>query len=146
MPARVAAWGLAAYVFVLGLIALWPVPVDRPVAGLLSKALRRLHRWGIPGWVDYGFVEAASNVLLFIPLGALVVWLLGWPYWWAGPAAGLLVSSLMELAQFLFLPARYPALADVAANTFGAALGTLLALLSMARAGSRRNAPPPRTL
>ena len=51
----------------LAVIALWPVPVDRAGGELLFKALRKLHRWGIPGWVDYGFVESASNVLLFVP-------------------------------------------------------------------------------
>jgi glycopeptide antibiotics resistance protein len=100
---------------------------------LLLQALRKLHRWGIPDWVDYGFVEAASNVLLFVPLGALMVWLMGRRYWWVGPAAGVLLSSLIELAQFLFLPARYPTLADIAANTLGAALGAGLAMLATPR-------------
>jgi VanZ family protein len=130
---RAAGWGLIAYVFLVGLLSLWPTPVDRDGAALLLKGLRKLHRWGVPTWVDYGFVESASNVLLFVPLGALVVWLLGRRYWWAGPAAGILLSSLGELAQFFFLPARYPTLADVAANTLGATLGALLSLLAMTR-------------
>lgn len=143
---RIAAWGLTAYIVVLGLIALWPLPVDRAGGELLARALRKLHRWGFPGWVDYGFVEAVSNVLLFVPLGALVVWLLGSSYGWVGPAAGLLLSILIELAQFLFLPYRYPTLTDVAANTFGAVLGTLLALLTMAGSKAARSPRPPRTL
>lgn len=146
MPARVARWGLIAYISGLALIALWPVPVDRAGSRLLARALRKLHGWGIPEWVDYGFVESASNVLLFVPLGALAVWLLGRPYWWVGPAAGLLLSSLIELAQFLFLPERYPALADVAANTSGAVIGALFALLTLARRKPVRSPPPARTL
>lgn len=145
-PHRAARWGLVAYISGLAVVALWPVPVDRAGGELLFKALRKLHRWGIPDWVDYSLVESASNVLLFVPLGALMVWLLGRPYGWVGPAAGLLVSSLMELAQFFFLPARYPTLADVAANTSGAALGALLALLAMARRKPVRSPPPARTL
>ena len=132
-PPRAAKWGLTAYVFIVGLISLWPTPVDRHGGALLLKGLRKLHRWGVPDWVDYGFVESASNVLLFLPLGALMVWMLGRRYWWAGTAAGILLSSLSELAQFFFLPARYPTLADVAANTLGATLGALLALLAMTR-------------
>lgn len=146
MSARLAACGLTAYVFVLGLIALWPVPVDRAGGELLLRALAKLYRWGLPRWVDYGFVETASNVLLFVPLGALMVWLLGRPYAWVALAAGLLLSSMIELAQFLFLPARYPTLADVAANTSGAALGSLLALLIMACRRPVRSPPPARTL
>lgn len=149
MPARATSWGLSsglgAYTLVLGFIALWPVPVDRAGGQLLAKALHKLHRWGMPQRVDYGFVESASNVLLFVPLGALVVWLLGRPYGWAGPAAGLLLSSLIELAQFFFLPERYPTLSDVAANTLGAALGALLALLTLSGRSGRR-LPPARTL
>lgn len=145
MPTRAASWGLGVYVIVLGFIALWPVPVDRAGGQLLAKALRKLHRWGMPQRLDYGFVESASNVLLFVPLGALVVWLVGRLYGWAGPAAGLTLSSLIEIAQFLFLPERYPALSDVAANTLGAALGAFLALLTMCGGPARRR-PPARTL
>ncbi len=146
-PHRVASWELAGYVVILGFITLWPTPVDRGGGGeLLMKVLRRLHRWGIPDWIDYGFVEAASNILLFVPLGALVVWIMGRSYWWVGGAAGLLLSAAIELAQFIFLPARYPSVADVLANTIGAALGGLLILLVMERGAAVRNPARTRTL
>lgn len=145
-PHRAAKWGLIAYVFIVGLISLWPTPVDRDGAELLARALGKLHRWGIPDWMDYGFVESASNVLLFVPLGALVTWMMGGRYWWVGVSAGILLSSLSELAQFFFLPARYPTLADVAANTLGATLGGLLALLAMARRKAGRIRRGTRTL
>ncbi|MGY2743206.1 VanZ family protein [Arthrobacter sp. UYCu723] len=143
---RVAGWEFTAYAIILAAIALWPTPVDRAGAGLLVKALRKLHRWGIPGWIDYAFVESASNVLLFVPLGALVVRILGRRCWWAGVAAGMLLSGLIELAQLLFLPARYPTLLDVAANTAGATLGSLLTLLVMTLRKPVPNPSPPRTL
>lgn len=145
-PHRVAKWGLIAYVSVLGLVALWPTPVDRAGADLLLRALKKLHRRGIPEWVDYGLVESASNVLLFVPLGALVVWIMGQRYWWVGIAVGLLLSSLIELAQFFFLPARYPTVLDIAANTLGATLGGLLAVLITARRKAVRIRRPARTL
>lgn len=145
-PHRVAFWGLIAYVVVLAGVALWPQPVDRPIAELLHRALRWLHRRGVPGWFDYSVVESASNVLLFVPLGALVAWVIGRGYWWVGAAAGLLTSCAIELAQFLFLPGRYPTLADVLANTLGALLGALLALPLMSRRRPVRNRAPARTL
>ncbi|MEQ4518944.1 VanZ family protein [Pseudarthrobacter sp. B907] len=145
-PHRVASWGLTVYLAVLAGVALWPQPVDRPVADLLQRALRALHRRGIPGWVDYALVESVSNVLLFVPLGALVAWIIGRGYWWVGAAAGLLTSCVIELAQFLFLPARVPTLADVLANTLGALLGALLALPIMRRRGPVRNRAAARTL
>lgn len=142
-PHRVASWELAGYVVILSFITLWPSPVDSGSGGeLLMKVLRRLHRWGVPDWVDYGFVEAASNVLLFVPLGALVVWIMGRSYWWVGGAAGLLLSCLIELAQFFFLPDRYPTIVDVVANTVGATFGGLLILLVM----DRREVVPNRAL
>lgn len=128
-PHRVALWALLAYLGLLAAVAFWPQPVDRPVAGLLHSALRWLHRNGAPGWVDYGAVESAANVLLFIPLGLLVSRLAGPGFWWLGTAAGLLTSCAIEAGQFLFLPARYPTAADVLANTLGAVLGTLLAAI-----------------
>lgn len=143
---RVATWGLAAYVAVLAGVALWPQPVDQPISGLLDRALRALHRRGVPDWVDYAFVESAANVLLFVPLGALVAWIIGRGYWWVGAAAGLLTSCAIELAQFLFLPDRYPTVADVLANALGALLGALLALPIMPHRRPVRNRGPARTL
>jgi VanZ family protein len=100
----------------------------------------------MPGWIDYAFIESAANVLLFVPLGALVVRIFGSRYWWTGGAAGLVLSALIELAQFLFLPARYPTLLDVAANTGGATLGSLLTLLVLTLRRPVPNRAPRRTL
>jgi hypothetical protein len=133
LPRRAAVWGLGAYILVLGLIALWPVPVDRDASDFLMRSLRKLHRWGVPPWFDYGVVEFTSNVILFVPLGALVARILGQRLWWGGAAAGFVLSALIELSQLAFLPARFPSVADVAANTFGAMVGALLALVFMAR-------------
>jgi glycopeptide antibiotics resistance protein len=107
--------------------------VDRDASDFLMRSLRKLHRWGVPPWFDYGVVEFTSNVILFVPLGALVARILGQRLWWGGAAAGFVLSALIELSQLAFLPARFPSVADVAANTFGAMVGALLALVFMAR-------------
>jgi hypothetical protein len=143
---RVARWEFFAYALILGAIALWPTPVDRAGAGLLRQVLKDLHRRGMPGWIDYAFAESASNVLLFVPLGVLVVWILGRRRWWAGGVAGLLLSALIEFAQFAFLPDRYATLLDVAANTAGATLGALLMLLVLTLRKPVPNPSPRRTL
>ncbi|WP_139164155.1 VanZ family protein [Arthrobacter sp. ok362] len=132
-PRRAAMWALGAYLLALGLIALWPVPVDQGASDFLMRSLRQLHRWGVPPWFNYGVVELTSNVILFLPLGALVTRILGARLWWGGVAVGFLLSVLVELAQLVFLPARFPSVIDVAANTFGAMVGALSALLLMAR-------------
>jgi VanZ family protein len=143
---RVVTWEFFAYALILGAIALWPTPVDRAGGGKLAEALQELHQRGMPGWIDYAFIESAANVLLFVPLGALVVRIFGSRYWWTGAAAGLVLSALIELAQFLFLPARYPTLLDVAANTGGATLGSLLTLLVLTLRRSVPNRAPRRNL
>jgi hypothetical protein len=146
-PHRWAAWALTAYLAALGFIALWPTPVDQGSEEALGTMLGKLHDLGIPGWVDYGFVESASNVMLFLPFGALLVWIVGPRRFWVGIAAGVVLSALIELAQFVFLPARYPTLLDVAANTLGAALGAVIArLLVLALRKPVPNRAPRRTL
>jgi glycopeptide antibiotics resistance protein len=109
--------------------------------------LRKLHEHGAPGWIDYSFVESASNVVLFLPFGALLVWIVGPRRFWVGIAAGVWLSTAIELAQFVFLPARHATLLDVAANTLGATLGAVLArLLVLALRKPVPNRPPRRTL
>jgi glycopeptide antibiotics resistance protein len=145
-PRRWAAWALIAYLVVLGFIALWPTPVDQGSGEALQKVLRKLHEHGAPGWIDYSFVESASNVVLFLPFGALLVWIVGPRRFWVGIAAGVLLSTLIELAQYAFLPARYATLHDVAANTLGATLGAVLARLLKFRRQDGHFRPPARTL
>ncbi len=128
---RVTAWLLGAYLGVLSLIAFWPSPVDKPYDGQLNAVLRFLHRHGIPGWADYGFVESTCNVLLFVPFGFLVALLLPRRRWWVSAVIGCAASCCIEVGQLLFLNARVASLADVAVNTLGAVIGALLARVAI---------------
>ncbi|KRE92044.1 VanZ family protein [Arthrobacter sp. Soil764] len=113
----------------LAFIAFWPSPIDQPVQGQLASVLDILHRLGVPGWLNYTLVEAAANVLLFVPLG--IVSSLAFPrkYWWQIAALGLLVSGCIELGQLLFLHSRFAALSDIVTNTAGSTIGGLLVVL-----------------
>jgi len=121
---------LAALAVPLGFIAFWPSPVDQPMTGQLSVILGFLHRQGIPGWVNYGFVEASGNVVLFMPFGFVGAFAFPRTRWWHIDAFGFLVSGSIELGQFLFLHARSASLWDIVANSCGAVFGALLAALS----------------
>lgn len=121
---------LGGYLLVLAVIVFWPSHVDRPIDGWLDDTLQSLHEHGIPGWVDYVFVESAANVLLFIPFGFLVALMLPPRRWWAAVIIGCAASCCIELAQLLFLSGRTSTVADVAANTFGAAIGAVTAWLA----------------
>lgn len=122
---------LVAMLIPLALVAYWPSPVDEPVSGQLTAVLNFLHGHGIPGWLNYQFVEAAANVVLFVPVG--FVGSLAFPEkrWWQIGAFGLLVSGCIELGQLLFLHDRFASLSDIVTNTSGAVIGALLAALAV---------------
>lgn len=125
---RAARWTLAAYALVLAAALLWPSPIDRPAAGLLRGLIVQAHRLGAD-WVSYRGIEWSANVLLFVPLGLLLVLVLPTRRWWLAPAIGLTVSSAAELTQALLLPARVPSLLDVLANTIGTLIGAVAGVL-----------------
>ncbi|MGO4586519.1 VanZ family protein [Arthrobacter sp. 2RAF6] len=120
-------WTLLGYFVVLALLAFWPTPVDKPAAGDLSVLLDLLHRNGIPEWINYGFVEALANIILFAPAGLLLALTLQRKRWWQLLALGAAVSGTVELGQLLFLPDRFSSLQDILMNTLGVGLGLLLA-------------------
>ncbi len=111
----------------LTLIAFWPSPVDKPLSGQLAAVLIFLHRHGVPFWFDYKFVEAAANVVLFMPFGFVAALAFPSKRWWQIGAFGLLVSGCIELGQLLFLQDRFASPSDIATNTSGAVIGALLA-------------------
>ncbi|WP_426939901.1 VanZ family protein [Pseudarthrobacter sp. S6] len=117
----------------LALIAFWPSPVDQPVQGELARVLKFLHAHGIPAWLNYKFVEATANVVLFIPLGGVAA--LAYPKnpWWEIGIFGLLVSGCIELGQLLFLHNRFASALDLVTNTGGAVIGALLVATALNR-------------
>ncbi len=126
------------YLLTLAAIAFSPQNVDSRIYPALLRALDRLQELGAPHWVTYAAVEFGANVLLFLPLGALVVLLLGPRRWfWAIPI-GIGCSTGIELAQALFLSSRVSSIRDVLANSSGALLGALLTILVLAIARRKR--------
>lgn len=117
---------LAGYLVVLSLIAFWPSPVDEGASGFIARALRALHRLGVPGWFDYSLIESGANVLLFIPFGILVAAFLPLRRTWIALPAGIVASVCIEVGQELFRPERVATPRDVLANALGAAIGTVI--------------------
>ncbi|MEO5319268.1 VanZ family protein, partial [Arthrobacter sp. CC3] len=111
----------------LALVAFWPSPVDKPVQGELAGFLFLVHALGIPGWVDYAFIEATANVVLFVPLGAVASQAYPAKRLWQLCAFGLMVSGCMELGQQLFLHDRFASPLDLVTNTAGCVIGALAA-------------------
>lgn len=117
-----------AYFAIVAAVGFWRSPVDAPIDGTLAGWLFRLHRLGVPLWVNYGLIEFAANVVFFIPIGLLVALLLPLKRWYVAIAIGVLTSCTIELGQLLLLPARYASLGDIVANSLGAVLGTAAAV------------------
>lgn len=86
--------------------------------------VRFRYDWPIaPAWVLPEHYGVLLNVLLFVPLGALLVLLTG-RRWWQVTAVAAAGSLTIEAVQWLWLE-RQGTWIDVAANTLGAAIGAL---------------------
>ena len=85
---------------------------------------------GAPGWVTGpGRVEFALNAAMFAPvafLGAMTFPRHPWGNW---VVYGFVASGAVELFQGLVLPPRSAEMADVVANTLGALVGSVAALV-----------------
>ena len=93
---------------------------------LVSGVLITRQQHGFGAGVRFGHVEAAANVLFFVPLGALVPlwfknrrWLTSW-------LVCVGISLIVEVVQFIFLSDRVGSVRDVICNGLGAALGVVL--------------------
>ena len=136
---RVALWLGSLYLVALALIALWPTPVDRIANRHIVRILIKLHDHGVPNWFSYALIEFSANIVLFLPVGMLGVILLRSARWWVAILIGFGASCLIELSQLVFLPSRYATPMDVLANTLGAAVGAVLALIVLATITARSN-------
>ncbi|WP_307051378.1 VanZ family protein [Arthrobacter oryzae] len=122
----------------LALVAFWPSPVDKPVQGELEGFLFLIHAVGIPHWINYSVVEAAANIVLCVPLGAVASLAFPSKRFWQLGALGLAVSGCMELGQQLFLYERFASPLDLVTNTAGCVIGALAARTSIRRLSGRQ--------
>lgn len=114
----------------LAFVVFWPSPIDAPIQALLERAISELHERGVPAFIDYNFIEAFSNVLLFVPVGLLLGLMVPISWWPVALILGPLLSGVIEVGQRYVLDERVAALSDVVANSIGATCGVLLAVLT----------------
>lgn len=110
------------YAIALALIVFWPDQIDRGIEWIIADLHRRVD------WITYTRVEAFANTVLFVPLGFFVARLFPAASWMAIPL-GFSSSLLIEVIQGAAIANRVPSLRDVVANTIGAVLGMLVAVL-----------------
>jgi len=121
---------LAVYLAGVARLTLWPEPAPDDTFDLVRAVLGWLQDRGFP--VTYAGTEAVANVVLFVPFGLLVGWLLRRAWWAVALAAA--TSTAIELVQRT-MPSRVPTVQDVVLNTLGAVVG--VAVLLLARRGAR---------
>jgi cytochrome c biogenesis factor len=122
---------LALYVVGLALVAFWPVRIDRDADALYAAITA-----AVP-WLTEARVEFAANIALFVPFGLLLVATLRRRGTLALVLA-IVVSTVMEAGQGLFLVERTPSVFDILANTTGAAVGIIIGLDLLRPPRSRR--------
>ncbi|MCU1437732.1 MAG: hypothetical protein JWP66_819 [Naasia sp.] len=120
---------LALYLAIVAAITLPPSPVDRPVRGQIDRVLEELHERGVPEYIGYSKVEFAANIAMFVPVGFLIALGLAARFAWLALLLGPVLSAALELAQKLLLPERYASVLDVLANSLGALVGFVIAVL-----------------
>ncbi len=81
----------------------------------------------------------------FVPVGILLLLLLGRRRWWAAVGFAVLGSAWIEAAQSVWMPAGYAEIADIAWASSGAVAGIVVAaLLTSPRLRSMRSHEPHR--
>jgi len=135
---RTRIWALAlALLFLAGLAALTltPARVEARLPNLLDLALAAAHRLGWQS-LDFTRIEILANVLVFVPVGVLAFLLVPRRVWALSLLVGPAASLAIETAQRLLLPHRAATVSDVLANSAGATIGVVLAVLCTAAAGA----------
>jgi VanZ family protein len=85
----------------------------------------------------YDRVEFMANVGLFVPVGVFLVLMFGARFWWLAAISGFALTSAIETAQ-RSIPGRVSDPRDIVANTSGALIGVVLALVLTMPATLRR--------
>ena len=132
---------VASVVYAAGLGVLVAGPWGRDLNDLTVRCYTFFrYDWPIaPLWVVPEHYGVLLNVLLFVPVGALLAALLG-GRWWAAVLVAGLCSAAIEAVQSRWLE-RIGSVDDLVANTLGTALGALALTLRRRRRSRRAGRP-----
>jgi glycopeptide antibiotics resistance protein len=124
-----------AYLGFVGWITLGPQPFSG-TNSIVFRILDVVDAYAPTSWVTYAGLEFTGNVLMFLPIGLFFLLLVGRRRWWLAMLFGVLLTIGIESAQ-LFLPGRVTDPRDIVANSAGALLGVLVALVLTAAKARR---------
>ena len=112
----------------LAMLTLTPSRVEERMPNLLDLVLRAARRLGWES-LDFTRLEILANVAVFVPVGALAFVLVPRRVWALSLVVGPALSAAIELTQRVALPHRAATLSDIVANSSGATLGVVLAII-----------------
>lgn len=142
---RVGAIGLLVVLGVALAITLYPSPVDAGHRSTVAAVLDWLHSIGVPDTFQYVQLEFAANIVMFVPLGLFfALYVSG--RWVLALLFPPLLSFVIEMTQYLLLPARFADVSDIIANSLGGWIGVALAAVIVFAARGRRNQGAPKAL
>ena len=118
------------YLGIVALITLTPAPypAGQPSA-LVRGIIAFLASTPVTSWFTFDVAEFTANVLMFVPLGALLAAQLPPRRRLLAAVIGLGVSVAIETIQLLALPSRVADVRDLVSNGTGALLGALLVVV-----------------
>jgi hypothetical protein len=129
-----------AYGGALLIVELMPTVDGAGVSPVLARVVD-LARRADGGWPTPDVVGSAVGVLLFLPLGALVLVVSGRRRWLSVVALGLVASCWIELAQGIWLDTRFSDPHDIVCNTLGTAAGVVVAMVAWRVVEARDRSP-----
>lgn len=116
---------IASLIFV-GLATLGPFGIKGAIHDALDALVVDVNQIAGLEWVSFGMLEFAANIVLFMPIGVCLVFLVGARRWWLAVVIGAALSGAIEAAQIV-LPGVSSA-RDLLSNTLGTLLGVLVGL------------------
>jgi VanZ family protein len=119
----------AAYGGTMVVLSLTPASDGERVLPLLNRLADLAQGPARADWITVEAADFAVGMLLFVPLGILLVLLVGRRRWLFVIVVGVLASCWIELAQGIWLGDRLSDSRDVVANTVGITLGVVVALV-----------------
>ena len=133
----VASIALACYAVIVLLAVFWPTPIDRDYQSSIARVLEVAHRYGVPEWFGYNKLEFAANIAMFVPLAFLITLVLPTRVWWLVLLICPAFSIAIELTQGALLAERFASPLDVVANSAGALIGIIIAIILRAMVHAR---------
>jgi len=124
-----------AYLALVGWLTLSPVSGTNQF-GFLWDLADFFERHRSTEWITFNVIEFTANIAMFVPIGLFFVLLLGRRQWWLAILLGVILTLGIELAQ-QNIANRVSDPRDLVANSIGAVIGTLLALVLTAAKARR---------